>query len=202
MHARRLCALVVGGLLCLTVLLSACTSNPLQTTHQSLSTATPQHAQTSVSTGTNNGNPVRLLIPAINVNAPIETVGLDGGNLATPTQTPWDGTGWYNLGPRPGEMGSAVIDGHLDRPGGAPAVFWNLRELHIGDQITVVDSQGQQMHFHVTRVEAYSPDAAPTQAIFGDTSGRYLNLITCAGLWIPSQHQTTLREVVYSALDV
>ncbi len=26
----------------------------------------------------------------------------------------------------------------------------------------------------------------------------FLNLITCAGDWIPSQHQTTLRLVVYT----
>ena len=37
--------------------------------------------------------------------------------------------------------------------------------------------------------------------IFGNLGGRYLNLITCAGDWIPSQHQTTLRLVVYTSLD-
>src|SRR5712691_8554465 len=81
-----------------------------------------------------------LIIPTIGVNASIEPVGvLSDGDLAVPTQKPWDGVGWYQYGPYPGAQGSAVIDGHLDRPGGSPAVFWKLRSLHIGDSIMVVN---------------------------------------------------------------
>ena len=35
---------------------------------------------------------------------------------------------------------------------------------------------------------------------FGNGGGTYLNLITCAGAWIPDQHQTTQRLVVYTTL--
>jgi LPXTG-site transpeptidase (sortase) family protein len=144
---------------------------------------------------------VRLIIPAISVNAPIESVGVvTGGYLGVPTQNQWDGVGWYQAGPYPGDRGSAVIDGHLDRPGGLPAVFWNLRNLRVGDMVMVVDSTGKTLRFRVTDMESYSPQNAPTSKIFDDTSGSYLNLITCAGTWIPSQHQTTLRLVVYTVL--
>jgi LPXTG-site transpeptidase (sortase) family protein len=144
---------------------------------------------------------VRLLIPAIGVNAPIEAVGVDtGGYLGVPTQNQWDGVGWYKAGPYPGDRGSAVIDGHLDRPGGLPAVFWNLHNLRAGQMVMVVDSTGKTLRFRVTDMENYSPQNAPTSKIFDDTSGSYLNLITCAGAWIPSQHQTTLRLVVYTVL--
>ena len=72
----------------------------------------------------------RLIIPVIQVNASIEPVGvLSDGDLAVPTQNPWDGVGWYQYGPYPGARGSAVIDGHLDRPGGYPAVFWRLHQI-------------------------------------------------------------------------
>ena len=54
---------------------------------------------------------------------------LSDGDLAVPTQNPWDGVGWYQYGPYPGARGSAVIDGHLDRPGGYPAVFWRLHQI-------------------------------------------------------------------------
>ncbi len=44
-------------------------------------------------------NPTHLIIPAIGINAFIESVGpLSNGEMATPTQHPWDDTGWYNLG--------------------------------------------------------------------------------------------------------
>ena len=146
-------------------------------------------------------NPVRLIIPAIAINAPIEWVGTkSNGDLATPAQNPWEDVGWYNLGPHPGERGSAVIDGHLDRPGGYPAVFWRLRDLHVGDEVRVTNTTGKTLRFRVTRIALYPPQKAPIQDIFGNGGGTYLNLITCAGDWIPSQHQTTLRLVVYTSL--
>ena len=64
----------------------------------------------------------------------------------------------------------------------------------------VVDAHGKTMHFRVIRLASYPPQQAPVQEIFGDTSGTYLNLITCAGTWIASQGQTTLRLVVYTSL--
>lgn len=145
--------------------------------------------------------PQRLLIPAIGVNATIEDVGIAAnGDLATPARAPWVDTGWYMNGPRPGERGSAVIDGHLDRPGGLPAVFWRLRDLRAGNEVDVVRSDGKTLRFRVTDVAYYQPQNAPIQQIFGNTGGKYLNLITCAGDWIPIQHQTTLRLVVYTTL--
>ena len=145
--------------------------------------------------------PMRLLIPAIGVNAPIESVGArSDGAMETPGQSPWNDVGWYNAGPRPGERGSAVIAGHLNRPGGNPAVFWRLRDLHVGDTMLVVAAQGKTLRFHVTRIMFYSPQEAPVQDIFGNTAGSFLNLTTCAGDWIPTQHQTALRVVVYTAL--
>jgi LPXTG-site transpeptidase (sortase) family protein len=142
-----------------------------------------------------------LVIPAIDVNAPIESVGiLPDGAMAVPVQRPWDGVGWYRYGPWPGAQGSAVIDGHLDRPGGYPAVFWKLRDLHAGDLVMVVNSGRQTLRFRVIQIAAYEPAIAPLQKIFRNNSGKFLNLITCAGTWIPSIHQTTFRLVVYTVL--
>jgi len=146
--------------------------------------------------------PVRLVVPAIEINASVESVGIrSDSDLATPTQHPWEDAGWYDMGPLPGERGSAVIDGHLDRPGGYPAVFWRLRDIQVGDDVQVIGSAGKAVHFRVTRIAYYRADQAPLQDIFGNLGGRYLNLITCAGDWIPGQHQTTLRLVVYTSLD-
>jgi len=140
-----------------------------------------------------------LLIPAIDLDAPIEPVGiLANGALDVPQKNQWTGVGWYDAGPIPGQSGSAIIDGHLDRPGGAPAVFWNLHQLQRGDTVMVVDARGQILHFQVVELQAYQPDEAPLERIYGDHSGRYLNLITCAGFWMPARHQTTERLVVYT----
>jgi hypothetical protein len=162
---------------------------------------TPVVVNNETATAQRSTNPVLLQIPAIGVNARVESLGmLSNGNLATPTQSPWTDVGWYNIGTQPGALGSAVIDGHLDRPGGYPAVFWNLRYLQPGASVIVQEVNGKTLTFRVLRVVSYPPQGAPLQEIFGNAGGRYLNLITCAGDWIPSQHQTTLRLVVYTEL--
>jgi sortase (surface protein transpeptidase) len=149
-----------------------------------------------------NFRPERLIIPAIGINTNVEEVGIQpDGELGTPKSNPWDDVGWYAEGPVPGVQGSAVIDGHLDRPGGYPAVFWNLRYLRIGDEILVTNRAGKTLHFKVYDIARYSPQNAPLQQIFGNQNGVFLNLITCAGYWIPSEKQTTERLVVYSVLS-
>jgi Sortase domain len=145
--------------------------------------------------------PERLVISAIGIDALIESVGVrSDGDLATPMRSPWDDVGWYSLGPHPGDRGSAVIDGHLDRPGGYPAIFWRLRDIQVGNHIQVINRSGQILDFWASRIAFYTPEQAPLQDIFGNLGGTYLNLITCAGDWIPDQHQTTLRLVVYATL--
>ncbi|HVB21765.1 MAG TPA: class F sortase [Ktedonobacteraceae bacterium] len=168
------------------------------TTHLSATSTSTRLLQPQANTA---ANPERLVIPSIGVNAPVEMVGiLNNGDLATPTHDPWNDVGWFVSGPQPGQQGSAAMDGHLDRPGGYPAVFWNLRYMHVGERIMVMSASGKTLNFQATRVAFYAPQAAPIQEIFGNSGGTYLNLITCAGDWIPSQHQTTLRLVVYTTL--
>lgn len=223
---RRLpaiCGLVgLVAVLSLSVLVVAhnmATTSQVQTHHTSKAGATLAQSTTHPATEpteqgrhtTPTATPVpvlsgwRLQIPAIGVNALIENVGVNSdGTLAVPakgTPNEWTNVGWYQGGPVPGQHGSSVIDGHLDRPGGSPAVFWNLKNLHLGDLITVTGPKGTT-HFKVMLMMWYSPTNAPLKAIFSNTSGTYLNLITCAGTWIPAQHQTTLRLVVYTTLVV
>src|SRR5438128_2185263 len=67
-------------------------------------------------------SPTTIRIPAIHINARVESVGLDSeGHMAVP-KVPAN-VAWYNLGPKPGEDGNAVIDGHIDTITGEPAVF-------------------------------------------------------------------------------
>ena len=187
---------------CGTATLSTTSSPTPEPTIQKLAPTPAPSSTITVSKATPTvSNPAHLLIPSIGVDAPVENIGvLSNGDLATPTHNPWEGVGWYHLGTHPGQSGSAVIAGHLDRPGGAPAVFWNLRNMHTGDIVTVVDEKGASLHFRVTQVASYAPDRAPLQEIFANTGGKFLNLITCAGDWIPSEKQTTLRLVVYTSL--
>jgi hypothetical protein len=61
--------------------------------------------------------------------------------------------------------------------------------------VIVTDASGKTYSFQVTRVAVYPPTQAPVHDIFGNTSGTFLNVITCTGTWIPREHQMTLRFV-------
>ncbi len=127
------------------------------------------------------GLPARLSIntASVQVDAPVEYVGLTP-ERAMETPDGWWNVGWYELGPRPGEEGNAVLAGHLDSTTG-PAVFWDLAKLQIGDEVSVTDEYGNRIRFVVRRMEVYGATDAPLNLIFGKTEGAHLNLITCQG---------------------
>ncbi len=143
------------------------------------------------------GLPVRLVIPAIKVNAAVDYVGLtDSGDLDTP-EIP-SNVGWYKQGPRPGEVGSAVIDGHFGLSDNKSAVFDDLHKLRKGDKILSRDKAGISTTFIVTRTKTYKPTDDAT-AVFRSTDGKaHLNLITCQGDWNESQESYSTRLVVFA----
>ncbi|MEV4244016.1 class F sortase [Streptosporangium canum] len=127
------------------------------------------------------GEPTRIMIPRIGVNAPLVVLGLEGdGTLAVPPLDHADVAGWYGGGPTPGEPGSAVIVGHLDTRTG-PAVFARLDELRPGDAIGVARGDGTVALFAVERLEQAPKDRFPADRVYGRTGGRRLRLVTCGG---------------------
>jgi len=123
------------------------------------------------------GQPVRIQIPSIKVDAAIEYVGLTSeGNMDIPKN--YDNTAWYAPGARPGDVGNAAIAGHVDSKTGK-AVFWDLAKLKPGDEIFVVGDDGVTRRFVVASRDSYERTNAPLQQIFGPTSERHLNIITC-----------------------
>lgn len=145
--------------------------------------------------------PVRLIIPAIGVNANIQSVGLfwnGDGEMGIPTN--FTDVAWYNGGPLPGMPGSAVIDGHLDGRNIEKAVFYNLGNLKPGDLVEVVDAGGATWQFQVVRLATYDYNATTTDIFAGDASRARLNLITCAGDWVKSQKLYNKRIVVFTEL--
>ena len=139
---------------------------------------------------------MHLRIARLGVDAPIREVGLAmDGSMAVP-KNPFD-TGWYKQGPLPGEIGSAVITGHVDSITGAPAVFANLDHLAIGDIIEVEGAQTTYT-FRIREIRTYPAEADATD-IFTSADGKaHLNLITCSGSWDANTKQYTDRLVIFT----
>jgi sortase (surface protein transpeptidase) len=133
------------------------------------------------------GVPIRLSIPAINVDAAIEQAGLTATGVMQEPSGP-DIVAWYSLGPRPGEPGNAVIAGHVDWTTRL-AVFWHLRDLRPGGTIRVAGQDGISRVFIVTRTIAYPRDHVPLIEVFGAATVAHLNLVTCTGTFDSDSHQ-------------
>lgn len=143
-------------------------------------------------------NPTRLRIPTLGINAAVEHVGLDKKNRMDVPVNIWN-VAWYKLGPKPGERGNAVIDGHVDGPY-TPAVFWTLNKLKVGQRIYIQDEQGQEKTFEVFDMVVYDYDKAPMDRIFGQSTDAQLNLITCTGDFDQKTANYNKRLVIYTRL--
>jgi len=142
------------------------------------------------------GLPVTLKIPSINIDTPINYMGMDAnGDMAVPVDS--SSVGWYKFGTIPGELGSAVIAGHVVGAVGQAGVFINLDKLQIGDALQVIDAKGRTSSFTVRGTATFGQTEQPAN-VFSSTSGKHLNLITCSGDWDASAHHYLSRLVVFA----
>ncbi|MCT4786419.1 sortase domain-bontaining protein [Exiguobacterium aestuarii] len=140
--------------------------------------------------------PVQIQIPKIDVDTAIEQVGvLENGQMGVPEDE--NQVGWFEPGVTPGSKGNAVIAGHVDSKTG-PAIFYQLDQLTKGDDVLIQDEAGNTLRFRVTKTERYDTKTAPIEEIFGATSNRNLNLITCSGTFGDGGYDE--RFVVYTEL--
>ena len=141
--------------------------------------------------------PVRLIIPKIKIDADIESIGLTPEGAMGSPKKPQD-TAWFNLGPVPGEKGSAVISGHYGWKNNIKAAFDNLNILRKGDKIYTEDEKGKITTFIVSAYRTYDQNADASQ-IFGSSDGKsHLNLITCKGVWSKANKSYSERLVVFA----
>lgn len=104
--------------------------------------------------------------------------------------------GWFKLGPQPGDMGSAVIAGHLNGKNNEVGVFGNLFKLKIGDTVIVENSNNKSNIFIVYMTKIYDSGFAPE--VFSSVEENNLNLITCDGLWDVTKQSYSKRLVVFA----
>jgi hypothetical protein len=140
--------------------------------------------------------PVALQIPAIGVRTRLVQLGITRqGALQVPSSP--SVAGWYTDSPRPGEIGSSIIVGHIDSFLG-PGVFYRLRELRPGDRIYVRQADGRSAVFEVTAVHQYPKAQFPAAAVYGPVPDAELRLITCGGTFDNATRSYLSNIVVYS----
>jgi sortase (surface protein transpeptidase) len=180
----------------LVVLLAGCGARGPDVTAATTSAAPTSEAAAPSPAVAPTSPPVRLQVPAIGVDSELMALGLeDDGSLEVPP----DGfpAGWFTGAPMPGEMGPAVMAGHVDW-GGSPGVFYDLRSLEAGDEITVTRADGSTVDFAVVSVEQFPKDAFPSDAVYGDLDHPGLRLITCGGSFDRDERSYVDNIVVFA----
>ena len=153
--------------------------------------------------------PARLQIPAIGVDATVESRGtvqydnpftgerVDGYGVP---ESMWT-TSWWSDGPQPGSGQMAVILGHSQAAGGA--VFDDLADVHEGDEVLLVDGGGAVLHLQVLGDPVTGLDKATSEladALNGHPDGADLALVTCGGEFDREAGVSEDNEVVFATV--
>jgi hypothetical protein len=130
--------------------------------------------------------PVKLRIPAIDVTATVNPVGIDARTDEFDVPPSVDQIGWYRFGPGlETDAGSVVIAGHVDSSEQGKGAFFRLRELDRGDTVTATGADGEQRAYRVVSREEYAKTKIPLDRYFARDGKPRLTLITCGGPFDP-----------------
>ncbi|WP_405906404.1 class F sortase [Streptomyces sp. NBC_00828] len=144
--------------------------------------------------------PVRLQIPAIEVDTPVMRLGLaSDGTVQVPPITAHDQAGWYRHSPTPGQTGPSVILGHVTVGAYGDGVFRHLAGLHRGDRIVARLENGTEAVFGVTSVWTVAKADFPTDDVYGDVGRPELRLVTCGGTLTDDGYSDNV--IVFAALN-
>lgn len=120
----------------------------------------------------------------------------DSGQIEVPP----DGfpAGWFTGAPTPGEIGPAVLVGHVhwQRRDG---VFAELGSVQPGDRIRITRADRSVAVFVVTRNEQVTKSSFPSAQVYGNIGFAGLRVITCGG-YDTSAHEYADNVIVFARL--
>jgi len=125
--------------------------------------------------------PVRLVIPELAIDMPIDAMGLDeDGAMALPENA--SDAGWYRFGPGlRNTAGATVIASHIDSRHDGIGPFSRLKDASEGSIVSVGGSDGASVDYVVTSVRSVGKIDAPMAEVFDRSGDPRLTLVTCGG---------------------
>ncbi|MCZ7673526.1 MAG: sortase [Chloroflexi bacterium] len=132
------------------------------------------------------GKPIRIVIPAIDLDAPVADIGAEaivqGNQIFYQWLVPTGYmAGWHNNSARLGQPGNTVLNGHHNVYG---EVFRDLIDLEEGDEILMYD-EDQEYEYQVTVTEIL-PERGQDLAVrlenaqwIAPTEDERITLVTC-----------------------
>jgi sortase (surface protein transpeptidase) len=139
-------------------------------------------------------------IPSIGAKSTLIPLGLDANKaIQIPPVTTPKQAGWYQYSPVPGQVGPAVILGHIDG-NHQQGIFWRLHDIMPGATVSVGRQDGTTVNFTVNKVDQVQKSAFPTDAVYGNTPDPELRLITCGGAFDATTGHYLDNVIVYATM--
>ena len=166
----------------------------------SIGTTVPEVDGSPVAQALASSVPVRIVIPAIAVDAPVMKLGLNSdGTVQVPPLDNHNLAGWYTGSVTPGADGAAVMLGHVDSWSGG-SVFFKIKDLKPGDKVDVIRANGSAAVFTVDGLQKAVKVAFPTSQVYGSPGYPALRLITCGGPFDAATGSYLDNIIVYAHL--
>jgi LPXTG-site transpeptidase (sortase) family protein len=149
---------------------------------------------------TASSQPVRLIIPSLDLKAKIIPLGTTAtGEFAAPAQEMR--VGWYLGSDYPGTNqpeSTILLDGHLTDSQGQPAIFANLHQLKKGEEMAIEREDGEVFTYLVREIESKDTEEIDMSALMTPPapSAETVTIITCAGDFNPQTQTYTRRLIV------
>lgn len=151
----------------------------------------PTPIATPAAPSTRPSAPLRIVIPALGVDALVVEVGWHvtqvGGEARGEWETVADAAGHHRGSADPGQPGNCVLSAHSSDAGGA--VFRGLEELVTGDVVQLCTVDEKQYNYYVTtvltldEVGATAAEKREHARWLDPTDGTVLTLVTCWPPW-------------------
>jgi hypothetical protein len=154
--------------------------------------------------------PASVDVPRIGAHSTLLTIGLNpDGSFQTPDEKHPQQATFYCIpapapqlcssGVLPGQLGPAVILGHIDG-NKQKGLFHDLPAMQIGDDITVTLEDGTVLTYVTYRILTKAKTEFPSSVVYGDTMGPELRLITCSGKFLSGKVGYADNTVVFAVL--
>ena len=119
-----------------------------------------------------------MIIDKIGVDAPVFPYGVDANRVPEVPLNASD-VAWYNFSAQPGTGSNAVFAGHVTWSG--QAVFYNLKDIQVGDHIMLRGDDGTQIDYVVSDSFMVDPNDPNALSVMAPTGNDVITLITCDG---------------------
>ncbi|MGE5596056.1 MAG: class F sortase [Hyphomicrobiales bacterium] len=158
-------------------------------------TPTPGDVETPTPTPTPppyDGGVTRFIIPKLNVDSLVETIGLLPDNRLDTPHNPHN-TGWYDIEGygKPGFGGNSVFSAHVDYWPDIRGPFHDIRNLVPGDEVIVQMDNGLQYHYRVISYHRYDVNNIPMGDLIWPKERpenvEWITMITCGGRFVQTQ---------------